>query len=207
MPSTKCDLDAKQWRAVDSVMSGKSTLIRVGPGVGKSVVPERLCSLLCEKYPEDGSVAITGTTWSTAHIIGGTKIHRWASIGTGKRPRQHLSSQILSNRRTALRLRQAIWLVIDEISRVDTRFVEMVDHVLRIVQNSSIWFGGIKLCFVDDFLQFQPYSDSIFNGQASQPAFKSILWNYLFQEYVILGQNHRLLRKKTGRWIRHILNY
>ncbi|XP_009946207.1 PREDICTED: ATP-dependent DNA helicase PIF1, partial [Leptosomus discolor] len=87
--------------------------------------------------------------------IGGTTLHAFAGIGSGKAP---LEQCIQLAERPGVRQH---WLacqhlIIDEISMVDGKFFDRLEAVARAVKKRDEPFGGIQLIICGDFLQLPP---------------------------------------------------
>ncbi|KAL9845955.1 ATP-dependent DNA helicase PIF1 isoform 1-T1 [Geothlypis trichas] len=119
-------------------------------GTGKSFLLKRILGSL----PPNITYATASTGVAACHI-GGTTLHAFAGIGSGKAP---LEQCIQLAERPGVRQH---WLacqhlIIDEISMVDGKFFDKLEAVARAVRKRDEPFGGIQLIICGDFLQLPP---------------------------------------------------
>ncbi|RLW06011.1 hypothetical protein DV515_00004851 [Chloebia gouldiae] len=145
-------LSAEQEAVLGAVRSGKSIFFTGSAGTGKSFLLKRIVGSLPPNvtYP-------TASTGVAACHIGGTTLHTFAGIGSGKAP---LEQCIQLAERPGVRQH---WLacqhlIIDEISMVDGKFFDKLEAVARAVRKRDEPFGGIQLIICGDFLQLPPVS-------------------------------------------------
>ncbi|XP_017680251.1 PREDICTED: ATP-dependent DNA helicase PIF1 [Lepidothrix coronata] len=145
-------LSAEQEAVLGAVRSGKSIFFTgcAGEGTGKSFLLKRIVGSL----PPNVTYATASTGVAACHI-GGTTLHAFAGIGSGKAP---LEQCIQLAERPGVRQH---WLacqhlIIDEISMVDGKFFDRLEAVARAVRKRDEPFGGIQLIICGDFLQLPP---------------------------------------------------
>ncbi|XP_065513326.1 ATP-dependent DNA helicase PIF1 [Caloenas nicobarica] len=143
-------LSAEQEAVLGAVRSGKSIFFTGCAGTGKSFLLKRIVGSLPPK-----STYATASTGVAACHIGGTTLHAFAGIGSGKAP---LEQCIQLAERPGVRQH---WLacqhlIIDEISMVDGKFFDRLEAVARAVRKQDEPFGGIQLIICGDFLQLPP---------------------------------------------------
>ncbi|NXF91505.1 PIF1 helicase, partial [Eubucco bourcierii] len=143
-------LSAEQEAVLGAVRSGKSIFFTGCAGTGKSFLLKKIVGSLPPK-----STYATASTGVAACHIGGTTLHAFAGIGSGKAP---LEQCIQLAERPGVRQH---WLacqhlIIDEISMVDGKFFDKLEAVARAVRKRDEPFGGIQLIICGDFLQLPP---------------------------------------------------
>ncbi|XP_038000330.1 ATP-dependent DNA helicase PIF1 isoform X2 [Motacilla alba alba] len=143
-------LSAEQEAVLGAVRSGKSIFFTGSAGTGKSFLLKRIVGSL----PPNTTYATASTGVAACHI-GGTTLHAFAGIGSGKAP---LEQCIQLAERPGVRQH---WLacqhlIIDEISMVDGKFFDKLEAVARAVRKRDEPFGGIQLIICGDFLQLPP---------------------------------------------------
>ncbi|NXX39673.1 PIF1 helicase, partial [Tricholaema leucomelas] len=143
-------LSAEQEAVLGAVKSGKSIFFTGCAGTGKSFLLKKIVGSLPPK-----STYATASTGVAACHIGGTTLHAFAGIGSGKAP---LEQCIQLAERPGVRQH---WLacqhlIIDEISMVDGKFFDKLEAVARAVRKRDEPFGGIQLIICGDFLQLPP---------------------------------------------------
>lgn len=162
-----------QERALDILKTGANVFLTGEPGAGKTyVINQYIAWLEAAKL----TVAVTASTGIAATHIGGLTIHSWSGFGI----RTHLTPMdldfISSNERLVKRIKQAHVLIIDEISMLDGRALDMVDQILRTVRQSNEAFGGLQTILVGDFFQLPPITKQ---GEVMVYSFMSQAWQRL----------------------------
>ncbi|XP_021260514.1 ATP-dependent DNA helicase PIF1 isoform X2 [Numida meleagris] len=143
-------LSVEQEAVLGAVHSGKSIFFTGCAGTGKSFLLKKIVGSL----PPNSTYATASTGVAACHI-GGTTLHAFAGIGSGKAP---LEQCIQLAERPGVRQH---WLacqrlIIDEISMVDGKFFDKLEAVARAVRRRDEPFGGIQLIICGDFLQLPP---------------------------------------------------
>jgi ATP-dependent exoDNAse (exonuclease V) alpha subunit len=159
-----------QERALEILKTGGNVFLTGEPGSGKTYVINKYIAWL---EASGLSVAITASTGIAATHIGGMTIHSWSGIG----PRDTLTRYDLDNISTLKRIvdkvKKADVLVIDEISMLDGKIIDMVNIVAKTIRESSEPFGGLQVVFVGDFFQLPPIAKM---GDMMRYAFESRGW-------------------------------
>ncbi|KAM5178641.1 ATP-dependent DNA helicase PIF1 [Callospermophilus lateralis] len=164
---TKTQLSEEQAAVLRVVLKGKSIFFTGSAGTGKSYLLKRILGSL----PPTGTVATASTGVAACHI-GGTTLHAFAGIGSGKAP---LAQCVALAQRPGVR--QA-WLncqrlIIDEISMVEADLFDKLEAVARAVRQQNKPFGGIQLIICGDFLQLPPVTKG---SQPPQFCFQAKSW-------------------------------
>jgi ATP-dependent DNA helicase PIF1 len=121
--------------------------------------------------------ACTATTGAAANVVGGCTFHRFAGFGL-VRPEDDadsLLSRVIRNPENVVRWVRVKYLIIDEVSMLDQRTIELADAVAKRIRYGdpktkfSTWligpqhhepFGGIRLILCGDFCQLPPVEGS-----------------------------------------------
>uniref|UniRef100_A0A8C4YF65 ATP-dependent DNA helicase PIF1 n=1 Tax=Gopherus evgoodei TaxID=1825980 RepID=A0A8C4YF65_9SAUR len=145
-------LSQEQSIVLSAVLSGKNVFFTGSAGTGKSYLLKKIVGSLPPK-----STYATASTGVAACHVGGTTLHAFAGIGSGKAP---LDQCIELAQRTGVRQRwlSCQHLIIDEISMVEGKFFDKLEAVARAVRKQDDPFGGIQLIICGDFLQLPPVS-------------------------------------------------
>ncbi|XP_075770721.1 ATP-dependent DNA helicase PIF1 isoform X3 [Pelodiscus sinensis] len=145
-------LSQEQSIVLSAVLSGKNVFFTGSAGTGKSYLLKKIVGSLPPK-----STYATASTGVAACHIGGTTLHAFAGIGSGKAP---LDQCIELAQRTGVRQHwlNCQHLIIDEISMVEGKFFDKLEAVARAVRKREDPFGGIQLIICGDFLQLPPVS-------------------------------------------------
>ncbi len=142
-----------QEKALAILKSGKSIFLTGSAGTGKTYVLNKYIKYLKERRV---SVSITASTGIAATHLEGTTIHAWSGIGI----KDSLSSRNLQDLRKKKYLKKNIdkskVLIIDEISMLHKKQLDMVNEVLKYFKETEEAFGGIQLVLCGDFFQLPP---------------------------------------------------
>ena len=143
------------------------------PGAGKTYVINQYIGWL---EAAGLKVAVTASTGIAATHIGGMTIHSWSGLGIRDQLTPYDLDYIGTNEKVVKRAKSAQVLIIDEISMLDGKVLDMVDQVLRTVRQSGEAFGGIQVIVVGDFFQLPPVTRQ---GDMMRYAFESRAWESL----------------------------
>ncbi len=174
-----------QERALDILKTGANVFLTGEPGAGKTHVINQYIAWL---EAAGLKVAVTASTGIAATHIGGVTIHSWSGLGIRDQLTPYDLDQIGSNEKVVKRAKAAHALVIDEISMLDGKVLDMVDQVLRTVRQSTEAFGGVQIIFVGDFFQLPPVTR---NGDIMRYAFESRAWENTKPLVCYITEQHR----------------
>ncbi|KAG8437075.1 hypothetical protein GDO86_007958 [Hymenochirus boettgeri] len=150
----KIQLSTEQSLVLSTVLGGKNVFFTGSAGTGKSYLLKRIVGALPPK-----STFATASTGVAACHIGGTTLHAFAGIGSGK---ASLEQCIELAKRPGVRQHwtSCRHLIIDEISMVEGEFFDKLEAVARAVRGKDEPFGGIQLIVCGDFLQLPPVTQA-----------------------------------------------
>ncbi|HEU4677685.1 MAG TPA: helix-turn-helix domain-containing protein [Candidatus Paceibacterota bacterium] len=174
-----------QSQTLEILKMGANVFLTGEPGAGKTYVLNRYIDWLSASGVP---VAVTASTGIAATHIGGTTIHSWAAIGTKETLTAYDLDRIAQNEKAVRRIGKAKVLVIDEISMLDGRVLDMVEAVTRTVRQSGEPFGGLQVIVVGDFFQLPPIAG---RGEMSRFAFESRSWEAAKFMTCYLTEQHR----------------
>ncbi len=142
-----------QTKALAVLKSGKNVFLTGSAGAGKTYVLNQYIQYLKEhKVP----VAITASTGIAATHMNGMTIHAWSGIGV-KDYLNEADLMSLSNRKYLRDKMEAVKvLIIDEISMLHKRQLDLVNKVLKFFKSNELPFGGIQVILAGDFFQLPP---------------------------------------------------
>jgi len=174
-----------QAQTLEILKTGANVFLTGEPGAGKTYVLNQYVDWL---LASDISVAITASTGIAATHIGGITIHSWSGIGARDTLTQYDLDSIATSEKTVRRVKKARVLVIDEISMLDGRVLDMVESVCRTIKQSGEPFGGMQVILVGDFFQLPPIAG---RGEMSRFAFESRAWESARFMVCYLTEQHR----------------
>ncbi len=160
-----------QDRALEILKTGGNVFLTGEPGAGKTYVINQYIAYLeaCGVH-----VAVTASTGIAATHIGGMTIHAWSGVGARDQLSAYDVEAITTKEKIMRRVKKAQVLVIDEISMLDGKLVDMVNIICKTVRQSTEAFGGIQVIFVGDFFQLPPVTRQ---GDMMRYAFESRGWD------------------------------
>ncbi len=174
-----------QEQALAILKTGASVFLTGQPGSGKTHTINQYVAWLRGYSIEP---ALTASTGIAATHISGMTIHSWSGIGIANELSRWDLDRIASNERVVKRIAKAHVLIIDEISMLDARTLQMVDAVCRRVRRSDLPFGGLQTILVGDFFQLPPIARE---GRTAEFAFRSPAWHSLHPTVCYLSEQYR----------------
>ena len=143
----------KQETALKLMKAGENVFLTGSAGAGKTYTLNQYINYLkARKVP----VAITASTGIAATHMNGMTIHTWAGIGI----KDFLSDDDLKRMKERKYLKEhlenAQVLIIDEISMLHAKQLNLVNQVLKYFKESDEAFGGIQVIAAGDFFQLPP---------------------------------------------------
>ncbi|MCG3858396.1 AAA family ATPase [Psychrobacter sp. Ps2] len=177
----------RQSSALDILKTGQNVFLTGSAGSGKTYTLNQYIDYLrARRVP----VAVTASTGIAATHMNGTTIHSWSGIGI----KDELSDRDLTNlsRKQFLadRLKDTAVLVIDEISMLHAKQLNLVNQVLKHVRKNNKAFGGIQVVVAGDFFQLPPIGSK---GESNREkfAFMSEAWLDAKFHICYLSEQHR----------------
>jgi hypothetical protein len=177
----------RQSSALDILKTGQNVFLTGSAGSGKTYTLNQYINYLrARRVP----VAVTASTGIAATHMSGTTIHSWSGIGI----KDELSERDLSNlsRKQFLadRLKDTAVLIIDEISMLHAKQLNIVNEVLKYVRKNDSAFGGIQVVVAGDFFQLPPIGS---RGESNREkfAFMSAAWLDAKFHICYLSEQHR----------------
>lgn len=177
----------RQSSALDILKTGQNVFLTGSAGSGKTYTLNQYIDYLrARRVP----VAVTASTGIAATHMSGTTIHSWSGIGI----KDELSERDLTNlsRKQFLadRLKDTAVLIIDEISMLHAKQLNLVSQVLKHVRKNDKAFGGIQVVVAGDFFQLPPIGSK---GETNREkfAFMSEAWLDTKFHICYLSEQHR----------------
>lgn len=166
-------------------LKGDSNIFLTGePGSGKSYLTNKYIKwlLLNGKNP-----AITASTGIAALQLNGRTLHSWSGVRNDNDITTEDMQEITTNYFVRKTITNTDVLIIDEVSMISPRLLEIVNAIAIKVKGANKPFGGIKVVFVGDFFQLPP----VHRGQNPPYAFESPVWEALNLTTCYLTEQHR----------------
>ena len=137
--------------------SGKNVFLTGSAGTGKTyVLNQYIRYLRSRRIP----VSVTASTGIAATHLEGTTIHAWSGIGIRDQLSPRQLRDLKSKKYLQKHMEKTRVLVIDEISMLHGRQLDLVNRVIRSFKESEEPFGGIQLVLCGDFFQLPPIGEA-----------------------------------------------
>lgn len=145
--------------------SGRNVFLTGSAGTGKTYVLNQYIKYLkARRIP----VSVTASTGIAATHLEGTTIHAWSGIGIRDNLTPRQLAGLKSKKYLQKHMEKTKVLIIDEISMLHKRQLDLVNRVIKTFRETDEAFGGIQLVLCGDFFQLPPIGDS---GESSRDKF------------------------------------
>lgn len=166
-------------------MSGESVFLTGPPGSGKTFV---LNKFIQWAKTNKKRVAVTASTGIAATHIGGTTIHSWSGLGIRDEVTERDEKWLKDNDRLLKRYNNTDILIIDEVSMIHGKRLDMVNQVAKWLRDSDEPFGGMQVILTGDLFQLPPISRS---DTEIDFVHLSSAWKELNPKICYLSEQHR----------------
>lgn len=142
-----------QREALDILKLGHNVYLTGAAGSGKTYLLNQYIAYLREnKIP----VGITASTGIAATHMGGTTIHSWVGMGISDEMTEKEIFDLFKRHYLRSRFVKTKVLIIDEISMLHAKRLDLVDAICRAFKKNSLPFGGMQVVMCGDFFQLPP---------------------------------------------------
>ncbi len=156
-PLSLLSIKMDQEKALDILKAGRNVFLTGSAGTGKTHLLNNYITYLKRHKI---NVAITASTGIAATHMGGQTIHAWSGIGV----KDDMNDTDLRNLKTKAYLLKKIdkakVLIIDEISMLHRRQLDLINKVLKFLKKTDDAFGGLQVVLSGDFFQLPPVSQN-----------------------------------------------
>lgn len=180
--ATYPSLSLEQKYAFERFRQGNNIFITGPGGTGKSY----FIQFLSQWAEEHGrSLSVCAMTGCAAVLLGcnAKTIHSWSGVRLARGTKQEVVAMVSRNRTAVKTWKKTSILVLDEVSMLSARLLEILDAVGKCVRKNLAPFGGIQLVFSGDFYQLPPVPEQVGAGAGeteTQFCFESPLWKRIF---------------------------
>lgn len=173
------ELSSEQKFIIHKFKEGKNLFITGPGGTGKSFL---IRHMIKEAKLQDKKVDVCALTGCAALLLscGAKTLHSWAGIGLAKEENSLIATRIELNGKKRRNWRKVDVLIIDEVSMMSQKILELLDLIAKKVRKNVLPFGGIQIVFSGDFFQLPPVKSRTEEGTMNCFCFESPTWKDLF---------------------------
>lgn len=183
------ELSAEQQHIFEYFKDGKNIFMTGPGGCGKSFIIKYIYNWCIENNKAVQVCALTGCAAILLQTRAKT-VHSWAGIGMANGNAGDIISRVVSSKYKKKNWKATNILIIDEISMMSVKLLEILDTIGKQVRKNNKPFGGIQLLFSGDFYQLPPVGDNN-DPTTKQFCFESEIWNTLFHKELNLTKIFR----------------
>lgn len=175
----------KQVQALRVMLAGESVFLTGAPGSGKTFV---LNEFIRRAKKAKKRIAITASTGIAATHIGGTTIHSWAGLGIRDSITEQDHRWLRESARLMKRYNNLDVLIIDEVSMLHGRRLDMINEICKLLRESDEPFGGLQIVLTGDLFQLPPIDRE---AKTIDFVHLSSAWRELQPKICYLQEQHR----------------
>lgn len=188
-----------QQTALNIMKAGHSVFLTGSAGAGKTwLLNAFIRDLRKKKVP----VAITASTGIAATHMNGMTIHSFCGIGRNTELSAAQLKTLMDRSYLKRGITKAEVLIIDEVSMLHRKQLDLAERVISLMRNSIEPFGGLQVVFCGDFFQLPPVSTEREESR-EKFAFMADSWQRLDPKICYLDQQ---FRQKDDDSLNRILN-
>jgi ATP-dependent DNA helicase PIF1 len=213
--SISTELSPDQMIAFDKFKNGENLFISGAGGSGKSFIISHMVKYLMLKT--NRVFQVTSTTGCSSILLSenlqNTKeygkmisvktIHSWSGIRLCKGNENEIIHSILSKKKIVNNWKNIQVLIIDEVSMLSCKILNVLDKIAKQIKKNQAPFGGIQVIFLGDMYQLPPVPD-LNDEDTAKFCFESPVWFSIFPI-----QNHiefRTIFRQKDETFKKILN-
>jgi ATP-dependent DNA helicase PIF1 len=154
-------LSKEQKYAYIKFAEGHNLFVTGPGGSGKTQLIHTLVQY-CKNTGKE--VAVCALTGCAAVLLQSTSIkaktiHSWSGIKLAKGSVDKIIQSVLTSSSAMKNWKKVNVLIVDEVSMMSLKILELLEHLARRVRRNSLVFGGIQIVFTGDFYQLPPVGD------------------------------------------------
>ncbi len=156
-----------QAEALKIMQTGVNVYLSGSAGSGKTYLLNQYISWLRD---HNVNVAVTASTGIAATHMGGMTIHGFSGIGIRDSLSEYDLDALAQKPHLSKRFEETQVLIIDEVSMLHARTLDMVERVARTLRRNDRPFGGMQVILSGDFFQLPPITKRGFGESDNQDA-------------------------------------
>ncbi|NMB47844.1 AAA family ATPase [Candidatus Kuenenbacteria bacterium] len=175
----------KQTQALEILKTGVNVFLTGQAGSGKTYILNQYVKYAREKGK---SVSVTATTGIAATHLNGLTIHSWSGLGVKEKLYPSDFEALLKKRHLRRNIIEADILIIDEISMLHARQLDLVNQICQAFRQNLKPFGGLQVILTGDFFQLPP----VVKGEdKAEWALQAEVWSLLDMRTCYLDEQYR----------------
>jgi ATP-dependent exoDNAse (exonuclease V) alpha subunit len=174
----------KQTEALEILKGGANVFLTGSAGSGKTYLLNKFITYLKDKKINTGITASTGI--AATHLNGRT-IHSWCGIGIEEKMNAAVKKSI-TKAEVRERIKKTQVLIIDEISMLSAKRLDLINQVCQRVKKNKEPFGGIQIILSGDFFQLPPVARGKEDGRF---VLEADIWSAMNLKICYLEEQYR----------------
>ncbi len=144
-----------QTEAFEILKLGENIFLTGPAGCGKTFLLNKYIShLKINKI----RVGVTASTGIAATHLNGRTIHSWCQMGINEELNSTQIKNLIKKELLKNRIRGTKVLIIDEISMLNAKRLDLIDYICKAIRQDLRPFGGMQIILCGDFFQLPPVS-------------------------------------------------
>jgi ATP-dependent DNA helicase PIF1 len=201
-PQPTVILSEEQKYAIEQFKLGKNLFLTGPGGTGKTLLIKEFVKESQKANKVIQVCALTGCA-SVLLGLGARTIHSWSGIKLAKGDPNKVVETTMKNRYIKKSWVSTDILVIDEVSMMSHKILNILEEIARRMRRNPRVFGGLQVIFCGDFYQLGPIGDTN-EPDSKDYCFESPKWFEIFPKENHI-QLHTIFRQKDEKYIQ-ILN-
>tara|TARA_R110002074_G_scaffold107713_6_gene232769 strand:- start:704 stop:1999 length:1296 start_codon:yes stop_codon:yes gene_type:complete len=178
------NLSKEQSIVFEKYKIGENIFITGVGGTGKTKIIQIIAEHAISINKNFQVCAMTGCAAILLNCNANT-LHSWAGIGLARGNVNDVINRVIKNKFKRKKWLQIELLIIDEVSMLSEKLLNILDIIAKSIKKSAKPFGGIQIIFGGDFHQLPPIGDE--DDETSMNfCFESDIWNTLFPNQIEL---------------------
>lgn len=145
-----------QTEALEIMKMGHNIFLTGEPGTGKTYVLIKYIEFLRKR---NIPIGITASTGIAATHIEGVTIDSWSGLGIKDEITDRDLGELKHKFHLRKRVQKAKVLIIDEVSMISGKKLDLIDKILKALRENTKPFGGIQVILSGDLFQLPPVSE------------------------------------------------
>jgi len=153
--SKQINYTVTQQYAFSKYLAGENIFITGPGGSGKSAMIREIMKDATNRNINYQICALTGCAAILLNC-GAKTIHSWGGIGLGNGLNSEIAHNVYTNKSKRKKWKNISLLIIDEVSMMSEKLIELLDMIAKKCRHNSKPFGNIQVIFSGDFYQLAP---------------------------------------------------